>query len=235
MAATAESNQGSSDVRAIFVQELEQVGDDLLQMGSHVADAIRDATTALMTSDLELAERVIAADAAIDELERELDDRCVMLLARQQPVATDLRVIVSALRLSATIERMGDLARHIAQVARLRYPEPAIPEGAQPVFAGLCDAAIKVSTDVVQLLETHDLQLAAAIEQDDDVLDQLHTETFRITLAESWQGTTAQTVDVTLLARFFERFGDHGVAVARRISYMVTGDLDASNGNDDAD
>lgn len=220
-------------MRAIFDQELEQIGDDLLQMSRHVADAIRDASTALTTGDLELAERVIEADERVDELERALDERCITLLARQQPVATDLRVIVSSLRMSSSIERMGDLARHIAQVVRLRYPQPAIPEGAHRIFADLSTAAIKVSNDIVKLLETRDLQLASAVESDDDVLDELHTETFRLTLAESWDGTTAETVDITLLARFFERFGDHAVSVARRITYLVTGDLDAGNGNAD--
>ena len=94
-------------------------------------------------------------------------------------------------------------------------------------------AAIKVARDIVELLETHDLQLAAAVERDDDVLDALHTETFKITLADSWRGSVAQTVDVTLLARFFERFGDHAVSVARRITYLVTGDLNTGNGNAD--
>lgn len=220
-------------MRAIFDQELEQIGDDLLRMSCHVADAIRDASEALRTADLELAQRVIDADAKVDELERELDERCVLLLARQQPVATDLRTIVSALRISASIERMGDLARHIAQVVRLRYPEPAVPASAQRLFDGLAEAAVKVGTDVVTLLETHDLELASAVERDDDVLDDLHTQTFRLTLADSWQGSTAETVDVTLLARFFERFGDHAVSVARRITYLVTGDLVAGNGNAD--
>lgn len=220
-------------MRAIFDQELGQIGDDLLQMSKHVAEAIGNASQALVTGDLELAERVIQADAKVDELERALDERCIMLLARQQPVATDLRIIVSSLRMSSSIERMGDLARHIAQVVRLRYPEAALPESAKHVFNDLAAAAIKVANDIVELLESHDLQLASAVERDDDVLDQLHTETFKITLAESWPGSTAQTVDVTLLARFFERFGDHAVSVARRITYLVTGDLDAGNGNAD--
>ncbi|MFV0426328.1 MAG: phosphate signaling complex protein PhoU [Beutenbergiaceae bacterium] len=213
-------------MRAIFDQELEQVGDDLLQMSRHVADAIRDACAALATGDLDLAEQVIAADEDIDALERVLDERCVSLLARQQPVATDLRVIVSALRMSSSIERMGDLARHIAQVARLRFPHPAIPESAQTLFIQLAEAAIKVSQDVVELLESRDLELASAVERDDDVLDRLHRQTFQITLAQSWDGTTEQTIDITLLARFFERFGDHAVSVARRMTYLVTGEAD---------
>ncbi|MFV0251965.1 MAG: phosphate signaling complex protein PhoU [Beutenbergiaceae bacterium] len=218
-------------MRAIFDQELEQVRDDLLQMSRHVADAIRDASTALTTGDLELAERVIEADSVIDEFERVLDERCVSLLARQQPVATDLRVIVSALRMSSSIERMGDLARHIAQVARLRFPDQVIPQSARPVFTDLADATIKVSQDVVQLLESRDLQLASTVERDDDLLDRLHAQTFQLTLAPSWEGTTEQTVDVTLLARFFERFGDHAVSVARRMTYLVTGEPAGSHGD----
>ncbi|TDE94242.1 phosphate signaling complex protein PhoU [Occultella glacieicola] len=213
-------------MRAIFEQELSAVGEGLLQMSRQVQTAVRDASTALAAADLQAAEQVIAADDAIDQLERELDDRCVDLLARQQPVATDLRIIVSGLRMSASIERMGDLARHVAQVTRLRYPELAIPEPARDLFAAMGEAADKAATDVVRLLETHDLELAAAVERDDDVLDHLHQQTFNLTLSPEWAGTTAQTVDVTLLARFYERFGDHAVAIARRISYLVTGDLE---------
>ncbi|WP_163543689.1 phosphate signaling complex protein PhoU [Occultella kanbiaonis] len=213
-------------MRAIFEQELGAVGDDLLRMSRQVQTAVREASAALASADLQAAEQVIIADDAIDQIERELDDRCVNLLARQQPVATDLRIIVSGLRMSASIERMGDLARHVAQVTRLRYPESAIPENSRELFAQLADAANKVAADVVQLLETRDLELAAAIERDDDILDQLHQQTFNETLSPDWTGTTAQTVDVTLLARFYERFGDHAVSVARRISYLVTGDLE---------
>ena len=113
-------------MREIFEAELKQVGDDLAEMSRLVESAISRAGTALLTADLQLAQSVIASDHAIDALERELDERCVLLLAQQQPVATDLRVVVSALRMSATLERMGDLARHVAQVARGRYPAHAI-------------------------------------------------------------------------------------------------------------
>ncbi|UFU07181.1 phosphate signaling complex protein PhoU [Ruania halotolerans] len=214
-------------MRAIFEQELGQVGEGLLQMARQVQAAVRDASTALETADLQLAEQVIAADDAIDSIERELDERCVTLLARQQPVATDLRVIVSGLRISASIERMGDLARHIAQVTRMRYPDQALPEQAREIFAELATAANGVAANVVALLESHDLELASAIEREDDVLDELHQRTFTTTLAPDWTGSVPQTVDVTLLARFYERFGDHAVSVAQRISYLVTGELDA--------
>lgn len=213
-------------MRAIFEQELSQVGEGLLQMARQVQTGVREASIALATADLQLAEEVIAADGAIDAIERDLDERCITLLARQQPVATDLRVIVSGLRISASIERMGDLARHIAQVTRLRYPAQVLPAQAEEVFAELAEAANTVAGNVVHLLETHDVSLAAQVDADDDKLDALHQRTFATTLAPDWEGSTTQTVDVTLLARFYERFGDHAVSVAQRIDYLVTGELD---------
>lgn len=212
-------------MRAIFDQELSQIGEDLLHMATLVATAIRDASRALATADLQLAEQVIEADIALDELERELDERCVILLARQQPVATDLRVVVSGLRISASIERMGDLARHVAQVARLRYPEKVLPESIKPLFDEFAVAAEKVAVDLVELLQSHDLDKAAQVEKDDDILDELHRHSFTATLGPDWDGNVSQTVDVTLLGRFYERFGDHAVSVANRITYLVTGDL----------
>lgn len=218
-------------MRAIFEQELSQVGEGLHRMASQVRDGVQLASQALSSADLQAAETVIDADDAIDAIERDLDERCVMLLARQQPVATDLRVIVTALRISASIERMGDLARHIAQVTRMRFPEQAIPEQAQEIFAELAEAANTVATKVVELLDSHDIALAAQIEADDDVLDRLHQRTFATTLSQDWNGSVAQTVDVTLLARFYERFGDHAVSVAQRISYLVTGELESPAAN----
>ncbi|WP_434081506.1 phosphate signaling complex PhoU family protein [Sanguibacter sp. Z1732] len=140
-------------------------------------------------------------------------------------MATDLRVVVSGLRISASIERMGDLARHVAQVARLRYPEKVLPESIQPLFDEFAVAAEKVAVDLVELLQSHDLDKAAQVEKDDDILDELHRQSFTSTLGPDWDGNVSQTVDVTLLGRFYERFGDHAVSVASRITYLVTGDL----------
>jgi phosphate transport system protein len=193
-------------------------------MSGLVEQAISRAGTALLTADLQLAESVIADDAAIDAINRELDERCILLLAQQQPVATDLRIIVSALRMSATLERMGDLARHIAQVARLRYPREAIPHGLKGTFAEMHDAATRVASRTTVLLQSHDLAVAKEIERDDDLLDDLHDDTFTAMLS-GWTGTPQETVDVTLAGRYYERFGDHGVSIARRVTYLVTGDF----------
>jgi len=212
-------------MREIFEAELKQLGDDLVAMSRRVEHAIGAAGEALLRQDLALAESVIADDLAIDALERDLDERCVLLLAQQQPVATDLRVVVSALRMSATLERMGDLARHVAQVARGRYPNAAIDPALTGVFTEMNEAARRVAQRTTQVLSSHDLTEAEGIERDDDLLDSLHEETFRVLLGGSWTGSPQQTIDVTLLGRYYERFGDHAVSVARRIVYLVTGEF----------
>lgn len=211
-------------MREIFKQEMQELAEGLVTMAEHVATAIENATTALRVADLSLAEQVIDADNRIDELERQIDDLGISLLARQQPVATDLRVVVSALRLSATLERMGDLARHLAYVARGRYPEVAVTGPMQAILDQMGAQATKVGRRVYELLESRDLSLAATVEQDDDVLDQLHRDSFQVVLDEKEPLTRQQLVDSVLLGRYLERFGDHGVSVARRISYLVTGD-----------
>ncbi|MCK6212452.1 phosphate signaling complex protein PhoU [Georgenia sp. EYE_87] len=212
-------------MREIFKQEMEQLGGDLLTMAKHMSSAIEKATKALETADLTLAEEVIDADRQIDEIEQSLDEQGVSLLARQQPVATDLRVVVSAMRLSATIERMGDLARHVAYVARGRYPEVAATGRTREILHQMGEQAVKVARQVVELLESRDLNLAERIEADDDVLDRLHRESFQVVLDDDEQLTRQQLVDAVLLGRYLERFGDHGVSVARRVSFLVTGDL----------
>lgn len=212
-------------MREIFVQELGQVGDDLQQMSTLVIEAIENASTALQTADVQLAERVIKADEEIDEIERRIDAQCISLLALQQPVATDLRVVIAALRMSGTIERMGDLARHIAYVARGRFPEEAASPALRPILIEMGEAATKVAHQVGTMLQTRDLELAAGVERDDDRLDDLHKQTFPVLLDPDIEMTRQQVVDGVLLGRYLERFGDHGVSVARRISYLVTGDL----------
>ena len=212
-------------MRDIFTAELRALGEDLTAMGRLVEQAIDSAGTALLTGDLALAESVIADDHTIDARERNLDERCVRLIAQQQPVAGDLRIVVSALRMSSSLERMGDLARHIAAIARLRYPAGAVPQEMLETFTQMHQGAVRVAKEVTSVLQSHDLALAEAIERDDDLLDRLHAETFGATLGGTQQLTAQEIVDVTLLARYFERFGDHGVSVARRVVYLVTGDF----------
>ncbi|MFD2841484.1 phosphate signaling complex protein PhoU [Populibacterium corticicola] len=212
-------------MRKIFEAELQALGDDLEQMAELVLKAITGASNALQTQDLTLAQQVIADDQAIDALERDLDERCVLLLAQQQPVATDLRVIVSVLRMSASLERMGDLARHIAEVSRRAFPNPGSPSQLRDTYEQMGEAAQRVAQRVYEIVTSHDLEEAGSIERDDDLLDELHNSVFTTVLGPDWKGSAQETVDATLLSRYFERFGDHGVSVARRVQYLVTGEF----------
>ncbi|GII97693.1 PhoU-like phosphate uptake regulator [Sediminihabitans luteus] len=211
-------------MREIFEAELKQVGDDLVEMSTLVVQAIDKAGRALLGANLALAQEVIVADQAIDSIEQDLDERCVLLLAQQAPVATDLRVVVSALRMSATLERMGDLARHIAEIARGRYPSPATP-ALRDTFEAMHEAATRAARRVEHVLTTHELEGAEEIERDDQVLDDLHQGTFAAMLGGTWEAGPQETVDVTLLSRYYERFGDHAVSIAHRVTFLVTGEF----------
>jgi len=210
-------------MRKVFVAELEGIGEDLVSMSRAVESAMRDASKALLNRDVALAERVIAADDVIDNMERELDDRCVLVLAQQAPVAGDLRTVVSALRMSSRLERMGDLAGHVAALARRAYPEPAIPPQLADEFRQMTSDAQRVSRRITRLLESRDIELADEIEADDDRLDQVQRATFAAMLSPSWDGDANHTINVTLGGRYLERFGDQAVSIARRMRFLVTG------------
>ena len=215
-------------MRSIYDAELSQLGNDLAAMAKHVQSAIDRATEALLTSNAELAQTVIAEDTQLDKLESQVDERCVLLIAQQQPVGLDLRTIVVSLRISASLERMGDLAQHIAEAARRAYPKSAVPDAQTETFTAMASAAKDAAAMVITLLEGHDLNVAAQIASDDDLLDDLHATAYQRLLAKDYLGTAQETLDTALLARYFERFGDHAVGVSRRIVYLVTGDLSNS-------
>lgn len=212
-------------MRRVFVAELEGIGEDLVSMSRAVESAIRDASSALLNCDVALAERVIASDDVIDQMERDLDDRCVLVLAQQAPVAGDLRVVVSALRMSSRLERMGDLAGHVAALARRAYPDPAIHPELADQFKQMTDDAQRVARRITRLLESRDVELADEIEADDDRLDRVQRETFAAMLGSSWDVDANYTINVTLGGRYLERFGDQAVSIARRMRFLVTGEM----------
>jgi phosphate transport system protein len=218
-------------MRDMFHTDLELVDDRLVEMTGLVGAAMVSATQALLTSDLQIAESVIAADTQIDRIQREIDEQAVSLLARQQPVATDLRVLVAGLRMSATLERMGDLARHIAKLARLRYPHPSIPEELHPVFARMGHIDELLALKAGRVIQSRDMDIAHELMRDDDELDALHKQIFDVLLAGDWSHPVEATVDVTLCSRYYERFGDHAVSLARRVEFLVTGEWDHVQAN----
>ncbi|GAA3318965.1 MULTISPECIES: phosphate signaling complex protein PhoU [Arthrobacter] len=211
-------------MRKVFQEELIQVGEDLIEISKLVTEAIQNATTAFEGADVDLAQDVIAADARIDFLQNGLDERAIDILALQGPVASDLRMIVGSLRMSASLERMGDLARHVAQLARLRYPATVIPEQLTATFKDMARLDLEIVQKVTLLLESRDLEVARDILKLNIRVDDLHLSVFRAIADPAWAEAAATTVDVALASRYFERFADHGVSVARKVTYLVTGE-----------
>jgi phosphate transport system protein len=210
-------------MRDSYHEALDEVTDQLVAMTRSVGSMIDRASAALLETDLTKAESVIAADEEVDAADDELELRCTELLALQQPVATDLRLVTGALRMSATIERMGDLARHIAKIARIRYPESAVPEQVRPIFVDMAKQVSVMAQRIGDVVADKDLSLAYEIERLDDGVDNLHRDLLQALLSDDWTGTVDQAVDVTLMARFYERFADHIVSIARRIVFATTG------------
>lgn len=211
-------------MREHFHGELAVLSEGMVEMTRLVGSAVARATTALLDADLALAESVIAADERVDALQVDLEERSFGLLARQQPVATDLRVIVTGLRMTADLERMGDLARHVAKLARMRYPRSAVPPELRGTIVEMGQVAERIVAKTGSVIATRDLALAAELEADDDAMDVLHRTVFQILLSPDWPHGVEAAIDVTLCGRYYERFADHAVSVARRVVYLVTGE-----------
>ncbi|MFS0731838.1 phosphate signaling complex protein PhoU [Curtobacterium sp. 1P10AnD] len=211
-------------MREVFQQELQDVQERLTEIAGLVESAITRATQAFSESDVALAEEVIADDAKIDEAANELDEVAIDILARQAPVARDLRVVVTALRVSSSLERMGDMAEHIAQLARQRFPEKVVPKGLRGTFKKMGAHDVAMAQKLTRLLATEDIALSAEIRDEDDAVDELHASVFDFVLGETWKGNPVDTVDATLASRYHERFADHAVSIAKKVEYLATGD-----------
>ena len=210
-------------MREQFQKELDGVSATLVQMAGLVRVSMDNATTALLTADLTLAEKVIADDTVIDEIQHELDARTINLIARQSPVASDLRTLVTSLRMSADLERMGDLAHHIAKSARMRYPATAVPPELSLTIEDMGRVCSKIIEKVASVLESRDTNLALEVEKDDDEIDALHRKIIQTLLDPSWKHGVETAIDMTLLGRYYERCADHAVSIARRVYFLVTG------------
>lgn len=215
-------------MREVFQQELREVQERLIEIAALVAVSIDNATRAFNESNVSLAETVIVDDDKIDSAALELDELAINILARQQPVARDLRIVVSALRISASLERMGDMAEHIAQLARYRFPDKVVPKSLRATFAELGTLDVEIANKLVELLKTEDVRIAEEIRNDDDRIDALHLSVFDKVLGETWKGAAVDTVDATLASRYHERFADHAVSIAKKVQYLATGDWVAS-------
>ena len=210
-------------LRSAFQEELDGVTQTLVDLSKLVSEAITSATHALVTADLKEAEAVIAADDRVDEIQHELDARIIDIIARQQPVASDLRALVTALRMSADLERMGDMAHHVAKIARLRHPAPAVPSELLQTIEEMGKVARLISDKVGGIINSKDIDRALEVERDDDEMDKLHRKLFTTLLDPNWPHGIETAIDTTLIGRYYERYADHAVSVSRRVYFQVTG------------
>jgi phosphate transport system protein len=217
-------------MRDTYHEQLDDILVELERMTRTVATAVRRSTTALLEADIKAAEEVIAADVELDAGGENVEDRVFELMARQAPVANELRMLVAALRMVADLERMGDLAAHVAKLTRLRYPQSAIPVELHDVIQDMGSVAQQMVTTAGDVIKTRDVSAAQQLESTDDEMDKLRSNQFRLMMDDSWPHGVEVAVDIALLGRYYERIADHAVAMARRVVYLVTGELPVAVG-----
>ncbi|MHA3019332.1 phosphate signaling complex protein PhoU [Mycobacterium sp. BMJ-28] len=214
-------------MRTAYHEQLDGLNDRLGEMCGLVGQAMEHATQALLQADLVLAEQVITDHERITEISKQAEEEAFVILALQAPVAGDLRAIVSSIQIVADVDRMGALALHVAKIARRRHPQHALPEEVNGYFAEMGRVAVELGNSAQEVLRTLDPDKAAQIREEDDAMDDLHRHLFSVLMDKEWRHGVTAAVDVTLLSRFYERFADHAVEVARRVIFQVTGELPA--------
>jgi phosphate transport system protein len=210
-------------MRDEYRADLAEVNRMLVTMGESVRVAMRRATGALLTADQTDAEQVVARDVEIDVLYRLVEDKVFDLLARQQPVASDLRIVFTALHVAADLERMGDLADHVARTALRRFPAVAVPESLTKTFEDMGQVADRIAEKITDAISNSDIVAAAQLDRDDDAMDRLHRSLFEQMFDPKWSEGIEAAVDTALLGRFYERYADHAVNAGRHVVFLVTG------------
>jgi phosphate transport system protein len=210
-------------MREHYQEQLHQISIGLIEMTKMAGAAMGRATQALLDGDLHSAESVIASDDDIDERADAIEELALDVIALQAPVAGDLRVLVGALRISATVERMGDLAEHVAQIARRRYPDLVVPEELRGRVREMGDLAVRLAVELGDIIGSSDVEHALRLEVEDDRMDELNRQLFMALMSPDWQHGVESAIDIALMSRFYERFADHAVSVARRVVHQATG------------
>src|ERR1700759_1300063 len=210
-------------MRTAYHEQLDALTEQLGEMCGLAGAAMERATQALLQADLVLAEQVITDHEQIAAMSAKAEESAFVLLALQAPVAGDLRAIVSSIQIVADVDRMGALALHVAKIARRRHPQHVLPEEGNGYFAEMGRVAVDLGSSAQEVLVTRDPEKAARIREDDDAMDALHRHLFTVLMDREWRHGVAAAVDVTLLGRFYERFADHAVEIARRVIFQVTG------------
>jgi phosphate transport system protein len=210
-------------MRETFRAELDSLTEDLARGARLAGQMMTNASTALSRADLALAELVISHEGEMKALCDDMDQRCVKLLVLQAPVATDLRMVVAAMHAVGDVERMCNLAQHVAKIARMKHPTVPIPDEVRPVFARMGVLATNLAQDAAAAIENQDPLSAHRLAQADDEVDALRRRIFQILFSEDWSHGVEPAVDAALIGRYYERFADHAVAIARQVSFLVTG------------
>ena len=210
--------------RELFQKELLEVQERLVDLSESVTEIMEKATAAFLNADVKKADEAIALGEINEERALVIDELAIRILSKQSPVSRDLRVLVAALRISASLERMGALAGHIATIARYRYPESAVPEALRETFTEMGALDCALGKKLTQLLGNTDVDLARTIQTEDERVDELHRSVFELVLSPDWKENALQTVDVTLASRYHERFADHVVDISAKVAYLTTGE-----------
>ena len=218
-------------MREAYHDQLGQLADQLADMCGMAGDAMERATASLLDADLALAEQVIGDDAKIDDVRADIEEQAYALLALQAPVATDLRIVLAVIHAAESVERMGDLALHVAKAARRRHPNPVLPDTVRPYFAEMGRIAVELAREATDIIRTQDVKRARSLEDADDAMDDLHRHLFTVIMDKEWGHGVPSAVDTTLLGRFYERFADHAVSVAKRTVFVVTGRMPGYHGD----
>lgn len=209
-------------MRDRFNEQLEQLNVELIKMGALCEEAISAAAKALLEGDAALRETACVAEREIDQKERDIESLCMKLLLQQQPVARDLRTISAALKMISDMERIGDQAADIAEMTTHLEGDGM---DSQLHIAEMARATIKMVTDSVDSFVRRDLDLARAVQVYDDVVDGLFnrvkTEIIELIARDSASGEDC--VDLLMIAKYFERIGDHAVNIAEWVEYAATG------------
>ncbi|MEQ3550930.1 phosphate signaling complex protein PhoU [Pseudonocardia nematodicida] len=209
--------------RETLDDNLTQLQSMLDEMAPLVAAAFRNASTALLEDRHRLAEQVVARDPIIDGHRAAIELLAVETMNLHQPVVAPLRSVVTALRCAQALERMGDLARHIAEAVARTGDGSAIPPEAHALFTEYGARVAAMGDKAVTVLRTRNVVLACELETDDDAVDEVHRQVFELMFGADWTAGVPAAVDLALLARFHERFADHTVHLASHVVYAVTG------------
>jgi phosphate transport system protein len=210
-------------MRTAYFDQLDMIVEELVSMTDKVQQSVVRATHALLTADTHIAEQVVAGDQEIDEARERIEDQVFELMALQQPVAGDLRMLMAAVRMVGDLERMGDLSVHVAKVARLRAPAVAVPDELRPTVERMAQVAVQMVGAASRVIAERDVEAAHQLERDDEEMDELRRRSFRVMLGAEWTHGVEPAIDVALLGRYYERIADHAVSLARRVVYLVTG------------